>query len=126
MIDIPISGDLGNVSKGISSRKQFQSFREAVTSSSQWFVEAQKIITTSTEWEDIEEIPPDGDLAVQFNKLTLDRLRLPWKLTLMGKCLGINIKPNFMETRVRAVWRTKYALEVIDIGKNVFLFRLTQ
>lgn len=69
---------------------------------------------------------PESELSVQFSKLTLDRLRSPWRLSLMGKCMGITIRANFMEARVRAMWRVKGSLEVIDLGKNVFLFRFTQ
>lgn len=126
MVDIAITIDSAsnNIPKPLVQKSQ--SFREAVQKSSQWFQEARKIVTTSTEWEDGEDIPPDGDLSVQFNKVTLEKIRSPWKLTIMGKCLGLTIKPSFMETRVRAMWRVKGALEVIDIGKNVYLFRFTQ
>lgn len=103
------------------------SFREAIASSSQWFKEARKIITTTLEWEDTEEKTPEGELAVTFDKLTLDRLSSPWKLTLMGNCMGIQVKPiSYLESRVRAMWRVKGLLEVIDIGKQVYLFKFTQ
>lgn len=102
------------------------SFREVVASSTQWFSEARKIVTSSRDWEDAEDLNPEGDLSVQFNKVTLDRLRSPWRLTLMGKCLGISVKPNLMESRVRAMWRIKGSLEVIDVGHDVYLFKFTQ
>lgn len=53
-------------------------------------------------------------------------LRSPWKLTLMGKCLGINVKSSLMESRVRAMWRIKGSLEFIDVGSSVYLFKFTQ
>lgn len=110
----------------VASTKKINSFREVVENSSQWFAEARKIITSSTEWEESDAIAPEGKFTIQFNKNTLDRLRAPWKLTLMGKCLGINIRPSYMETRVRAMWRIKGSLEVIDLGKQVYLFKFTQ
>ncbi|XP_021853784.1 uncharacterized protein [Spinacia oleracea] len=109
-------------SRGLHPR----SFREAVASSSQWFSEAKKIVDNTMEWNDGETMMPKNELSVPFSKLTLDRLRSPWKLCLMGKCMGINVRPNFMEARVRAMWRVKGSMEVIDLGKNVFLFRFTQ
>lgn len=39
-----------------SGTKSVLSFREVVASSSQWFSEARKIISTSKEWDDSEEI----------------------------------------------------------------------
>lgn len=62
--------------------KPIISFREAVASSSQWFKEAMKIVENSMEWEDVEDIPPERNLVVQFNRMTLNRLRAPWKLLL--------------------------------------------
>lgn len=99
------------------------SFREVVANSSQWFTEARKNMETSTDWDKTEVIPPESSLAAQFSKATLERLRHPWKMTLMGKCLGLSIKASFMETRVRIMWKIKGGLEVINLGNNVFLFR---
>ncbi|XP_021857597.1 uncharacterized protein [Spinacia oleracea] len=114
-------------SKEVSSLKpQIQSFPQVVASSTQWFSEARKIVNTSLEWEDKEIEGPEGDLAIKFDKLTLDRLRSPWKLTLMGKCMGVQVKSSYLETRVRAMWRVKGLLEVIDIGKQVYLFKFSQ
>uniref|UniRef100_A0A803LSN8 RNase H type-1 domain-containing protein n=1 Tax=Chenopodium quinoa TaxID=63459 RepID=A0A803LSN8_CHEQI len=45
--------------------------------------------------------------AVSFPKDTLTKLRSPWKLNLMGKCLGILVRPSFITQRVRAMWRPK-------------------
>uniref|UniRef100_A0A803LHK0 CCHC-type domain-containing protein n=1 Tax=Chenopodium quinoa TaxID=63459 RepID=A0A803LHK0_CHEQI len=102
-----------------------QSFREAVQTSSQWFSEAQKIVISSTEWED-NDIPfPDPMKVVSFHKDTLEKLRKPWKLTLMGKCLGISVRPSFITQRVRVMWRPKGYLEIIDLGKDVYLFRFS-
>ncbi|XP_021753703.1 uncharacterized protein LOC110719113 [Chenopodium quinoa] len=101
------------------------SFREVVASSSQWFEEARRIIATSTEWSQDEDIGPVSGLTVRFDKDTLDRLRKPWGLTLMGKCLGTSIRPAFMLNRARIMWKIKGGLEVIDLGHNVFLFRFT-
>lgn len=105
---------------------QPKSFRETIASSTRWFKEARKIITTSFEWDDKEDESPEDSLVVKFDKLTLNKLRSPWRMTLMGKCMGIQIKPSYVETRVRAMWRVKGLLEVIDIGKQVFLFKFTQ
>lgn len=97
--------------------KKHQSFREAVVASSQWFDEARKIVSSSTEWEDVEEIPPDGDLTVQFSKVMLEILISSWKLSLMGKCMGLNVRSSYMEARVRSMWRCKGNVKVIDLGK---------
>ncbi|XP_021866733.1 uncharacterized protein [Spinacia oleracea] len=43
----------------------------------------------------------------------------------MGKCLGLSIKSSYMEARVRAMWRIKGTLEIIDVGKGVFYFRFS-
>lgn len=83
MIDVPITEQQ---EKGIQDPhriKPVQTFREAVAQSSQWFSEAKKIITTSMKWGEHEEIPPQEDMTVQFSQITLERLRSPWKLTLM-------------------------------------------
>ncbi|XP_021846032.1 uncharacterized protein [Spinacia oleracea] len=118
--------DATHVNKATAQAKGSQSFREVVASSSQWFAEARKIVSASRDWEDGDELSPEGGLAVKFDKLTLDRLRSPWRLTLMGKCLGIKVRSAYMESRVRAMWRIKGSLEVIDVGHDVFLFRFTQ
>lgn len=87
------------------SRITKPSFKEVVTSSSQWFSEARKITIHSTEWDANDEHAPVSPRAVQFSKEVLQRLREPWKLTLMGKCLGISIRPSFVSQRVHIMWR---------------------
>lgn len=109
----------------INTVKPSLSFREVVANSSQWFNEARKIMLNSTEWDDNEITPPSDPHVVQFPKETLSKLRQPWNLTLMGKCLGLNVRPSFMTQRARAMWRSRGSLEVIDIGKNVYLFRFS-
>ena len=101
------------------------SFREVVANSSQWFPEAKSIIFNPPEWDDSLSIPPDCPNVVSFSKNDLDLMRKPWQLTLMGKCLGINIRPSFMSQRIKIMWRPKGQIEVIDIGKSVFLFRFS-
>lgn len=81
------------------------SFKDAVASSSQWFSEARKIMVQSTEWNDTMEENIDIPNSVCFSKEVLQRLRNPWKLTLMGKCLGINVRPSFITQRCRAMWK---------------------
>ncbi|XP_056695645.1 uncharacterized protein [Spinacia oleracea] len=53
------------------------------------------------------------------------RLRSSWKLTPMGKCLGLNPKQAFMDARVRSMWRIKGSLETIDVGKGIFFYRFS-
>lgn len=106
-------------------RESATSFKEVVATSSQWFNEARKIMISSMEWEEPELDPPQSSINVQFPIDTLAKLREPWKLTLMGKCLGIYVRPSFITMRTRAMWRPKGSLEVIDIGKNVYLFRFS-
>ncbi|XP_021761550.1 uncharacterized protein LOC110726353 [Chenopodium quinoa] len=109
----------------ISVVKQPVSFRDVVQSSSQWFNEARNISITSLQWEDDHVNPLDTTKVVSFPKETLDKRRHPWKLTLMGKSLGISIRPSFLTQRVRAMWKPKGTLEVIELGKDVFLFRFS-
>lgn len=109
-----------------TSTAQSKSFREVILSSTQWFQEARKIVKTSFEWDDKEDVAPEDELAVKFDKLTLSKLRDPWKLTLMGKCMGVHVKSSYMESRVRAMWKIKGSLEIIDIGSQVFLFKFIQ
>ncbi|XP_021863564.1 uncharacterized protein [Spinacia oleracea] len=101
------------------------SFRDVVDGSTLWFNEAKKIKDTTLEWEDPPCEPPNSTSSVTFTKPILDKLREPWKLTLMGKCLGIYVRPSFLTQRVRIMWRPKGNLEVIDLGNNVYLFRFS-
>ncbi|XP_056691326.1 uncharacterized protein [Spinacia oleracea] len=75
MIDVPIMEQENHENQGnrIRTTQIKQTFREAVAHSLQWFLEAKKIINTSMEWEEQEELPPQEDMAVQFSKITLDR-----------------------------------------------------
>ena len=103
--------------------KTMVSFRDAVAGSSQWFKEAKNVVFNAREWED-EDIPiPSDALAVTFPKETLSKLREPWRNALMGKVLGMSINRNFMNDRVRRMWKTQDRVEVIDLGNDVFLFR---
>ncbi|XP_021747564.1 uncharacterized protein LOC110713420 [Chenopodium quinoa] len=43
----------------------------------------------------------------------------------MGKCLGISVRPSLITQRVREMWRPQGTLEVIDLGKDVYLFRFS-
>lgn len=88
-------------------------------------VEAKKIKDTTLEWEEKPCEPSNTTKAVIFLKPILDKLREPWRLTLMGKCLGISVRPSFLTQRVRLMWIPKGNLEVIDLGNNVFLFRFS-
>lgn len=109
----------------METHRRHQTFRDAVQSSSQWFEEARKIVATSIEWNDEDPVEYNDVAAVKFSKETLTRLRTPWNLTLMGKCLGINVRLSFMTQRVRVMWRPKGTLETIDLGQNIFLFRFS-
>ncbi|XP_021729789.1 uncharacterized protein LOC110696746 [Chenopodium quinoa] len=40
----------------------------------------------------------------------------------MGKCLGVSIRPQFMDTQARIMWKIKGTLETIHLGRNVILF----
>lgn len=53
------------------------SFKDAVAGNSQWFDEAKRIQISSLEWEDQDIDPPDITKAVQFPKVTLNKLRQP-------------------------------------------------
>lgn len=101
------------------------SFREAVANSSEWFVEAKNSFQSSSNWDDPLPIAPDAPNVVNFSKDELAALRQPWQLTLMGKCLEINIRPSFMAQRIKIMWRPKGQVEKIDIGHNTFLFRFS-
>lgn len=98
------------------------SFCEAVANSNQWFSEAKKIMLNSLKWEDSFPLPSESPNVINFSKEDLESLRKPWQLTLMGKCLGINIRSSFMIQRIKAMWRPKGHIETIDIGRIVFLF----
>lgn len=99
------------------------SFKEIVANSSQWFSEAKAIYLNSMDWDEPELESPAGVNVVQFSKDKLSQLRKPWNLTLMGKCLGISVRPSFMTQKVKAIWKPRGSLEVIDLGKETFLFR---
>ncbi|XP_021744421.1 uncharacterized protein LOC110710436 [Chenopodium quinoa] len=101
------------------------SFREAVAYSSQWFSEARNIAITTLDWEEQPEELPNSNLFVKFTLQMLSRLHEPWKLTLMGRCLGLNIRPSFMASRTKIMWKVKSSLETIDVGNNVYLFRFS-
>ncbi|XP_048491355.1 uncharacterized protein LOC125492689 [Beta vulgaris subsp. vulgaris] len=111
------------VGSGISSDKI--SFKEVVSSSSQWFPEAKAVYLSSMEWDEPELEAPTGVNVVQFSKEKLSQLRKPWGLTLMGKCLGILVRPSFITQRVRLMWKPRGTLEVIDLGKDTYLFRFS-
>ncbi|XP_048502653.1 uncharacterized protein LOC125498480 [Beta vulgaris subsp. vulgaris] len=99
------------------------SFKEIVTNSSQWFSEAKAVYLNSMEWDEPEIESPAGENVVQFSKEKLAQLRKPWGLALMGKCFGIAVRPSFMTQKVRSIWKPRGSLEVIDLGKETYLFR---
>ncbi|XP_021756080.1 uncharacterized protein LOC110721238 [Chenopodium quinoa] len=101
------------------------SFREVVATFSEWFDQARKIVFAAKEWDDSEDIAPDGNLAVQFSKETLSKLRQPWSMTLMGKVVGISVRQEFMAKRAQIMWKIRGNLETIDLGKSIFLFRFS-
>lgn len=43
----------------------------------------------------------------------------------MGKCLGINVKLTYKDTRVRSMWRIKGSMETIDVGRGVYFFKFS-
>lgn len=97
-----------------ATRKTAGSFREAVTNSSQWFKEARKIVIASQEWDDEDEELSTHTHAVKFQKSKLQELRKPWSLTLIGKCLGLKVRAEFMIQRVHRMWNPRGGLEVIE------------
>lgn len=99
------------------------SFKEIVSSSSRWFPETKAIYLNSMDWEESDQEPPIGANVVLFSKDKLTQLRQPWSLTLMGKCLGISVRSSVITQRVRSMRKPHGSLEVIDLGKDVFLFR---
>ena len=101
------------------------SFKEVVANSTHWFQEAKAIFLNSMDWEEPEVEVPKGDNVVLFSNEKLHALRKPWSLTLMGKCLGISVRPSFMTQRIRVLWKPRGTVEVIDLGKGVFLFRFS-
>ena len=101
------------------------SFKDVVANSSHWFSEAKAIYINSMEWEEPELEVPLGENVVSFSKDKLAQLRKPWGLALMGKCLGISIRPSFMTQKVKSMWKPRGALEVIDLGKETYLFRFS-
>ncbi|XP_021728788.1 uncharacterized protein LOC110695869 [Chenopodium quinoa] len=127
----PISPEVGTTSPNQSQIQALplpqlnpsMSFGEAVKGSSQWFSKAREIAVSSLQWEEEDVTIPDSACTISFAKETLEKLRNPWKLTLMGKCLGISVRPSFITQRVCAMWEPKGTLEIIDLGKDVYLFR---
>ncbi|XP_057250590.1 uncharacterized protein LOC130591332 [Beta vulgaris subsp. vulgaris] len=101
------------------------SFKEIVANSTHWFQQAKAIYLNSMDWEDPEIEVPKGDNVVLFSRDKIQQLRKPWSLTLMGKCLGIFIRPSFMTRKIRSLWKPKGAVEVIDLGKGVYLYRFS-
>ena len=73
----------------------------------------------------MEELEPYDDMLVSFSKEELKRPREPWQMTLMGKCLGIGMRPDFMAQRVRRIWNPNGGLEVIGVGHNVYFFKFS-
>uniref|UniRef100_A0A803LLL4 Uncharacterized protein n=1 Tax=Chenopodium quinoa TaxID=63459 RepID=A0A803LLL4_CHEQI len=81
------------------------SFREAVMKSSQWFNEARKIMVNSNEWEEEDEDVSTHVHAIKFPKEKIRELRKPWSLTLIGKCLGLKVRTEFITSREkRKLW----------------------
>ncbi|XP_021767700.1 uncharacterized protein LOC110732094 [Chenopodium quinoa] len=95
--------------------------REAVVKSSQWFKEARKIVISSLDWEEDEGL----ENAVQFSPEKIRDLHKPWELTLIGKCLGIKVRTEFIAQRVQRMWNPKEDLETIEIEKGAYLFRFS-
>ncbi|XP_048489738.1 uncharacterized protein LOC125491693 [Beta vulgaris subsp. vulgaris] len=77
------------------------------------------------DWDEPEIEVPKGDNVVLFSRDKIQQLRKPWSLTLMGKCLGISIRPSFMTQKIRSLSKPKGAVEVIDLGKGVYLYRFS-
>lgn len=101
------------------------SFKEVVSNSTQWFSEAKAIYLNYMDWDEPEIESPNGENVVLFSKEKLTQLRQPWGLKLMGKCLGITMRPSFMTQKVRFMWKPRGTIEVIDLGKETYLFRFS-
>lgn len=99
------------------------SFRDVVAGSTQWFQQAKQLVQATMEWDEEELEIPDSSLDVSFSKEKLQRLREPWRNTLMAKVLGMSINRNFLVDRVNRMWKTKDRLEVIDLGQDIFLLK---
>ena len=105
------------------SRENRPSFRDIVAGSSRWFP------TVKCLFEELEEESMEAEMSlmtqhkVQFTKANLQALRAPWAKTLMGKVLGTTIRYEILTQGIPALWRPLGKLEIIDLGKDVFLFR---
>ena len=66
---------------------------------------------------------PDTPLKVNFTAEQLKMLSVPWGKTLMGKVLGSFVRYDTITQRVPQLWRPQGKLDIIDLGKDIFLFK---
>ena len=99
------------------------SFRDVVSGTARCFPTATAL--TEQLREDTEALLPGPDTPhkVSFSPHQLQILRAPWSQTLMGKVLGASVRYEILKLRIPLLWKTQGKLDIIDLGKAIFLFK---
>jgi len=99
------------------------SFRDVVSGTARCFPTATAL--TEQLREDTEALLPGPDTPhnVSFSPHQLQILQAPWSQTLMGKVLGASVRYEILKLRIPLLWKTQGKLDIIDLGKAIFLFK---
>ena len=64
-----------------------------------------------------------GVPRVQFDKVVLEKLSLPWKEALVIKLLGRTLNYHVMKDKLKNLWRLKAGYDVMFVGYGYFLVK---
>ena len=100
-------------------------FKDVLCGSERWFPMVQSILEDVREEFKAETLMPIArhTLEDKIPPYQLALLRAPWSNTLVGKVLGAKVRYPIVSQRIPQLWNPRGKLDVIDLDKDVFLFR---
>lgn len=63
--------------------------------------------------------------TISISPETRKRISSPWAQCLIGKVMGRNVGYKFLKERKFSLWKPCGHLQILDLGKNFFLFKLS-
>ena len=64
-----------------------------------------------------------GSLTIDFPPKLTDRLREPWKFTLIAKPLGKSTGFRYFDQKIRHIWKPIGEIAILDLGRDFFAVR---
>jgi hypothetical protein len=77
----------------------------------------------SSDEDDEDEPPEDGEVVIKFSRELKHRIRAPWSSSLIVKVFGRSVGYVFLMNKLKTMWKVAGNFSCVDIGMGFFLIR---